>query len=130
MASIAGSHVETVGYRRDKQKISGETKKNLVAAEERRVLTVELALYEISSDRVVYGPIRLDAEADYDYLDGDSMQDLAFKNPLGIQQTVLPFSLGQLEPKEAAHEAVARPLYEKIAKKIADAVLDGWEGVR
>jgi len=122
--SIVDSNSQTIGYRRDRQNISGKIKKNLVAAEGRKILVVECILYEQNGDKIASGPIRLQADSDYDYLDGDSLQDLAFINPLGMQQTVLSFSLGQLEPKEAAEEATKRPLNIKIAKKIADVVFN------
>lgn len=122
--SIIHSESQTVGYRRDRQKISGEIKKNLVSAEARKTLAIEATVYE--KDKIVCGPIRLNADSDYDYLDGDSMQDLAFINPLGAQQTVLPFSLGQLEPKEAAEEAAMKPLNAKIAKVLVDAIFNAW----
>jgi hypothetical protein len=120
------SHRETIGYRRDRQKISGKVKKNLVSAEERKTLVLEMTLYAQDSNRIVYGPIRLSADAEYDYVDGDSLQDLAFIDPSGIQQTVLPFSLGQLEPREAAQEAATRPLNERMARKVIDAIFDVW----
>lgn len=122
-ASIIQASTETIGYRRDRQKISGEIKKNLVSSENRKTLVVEISLYQGSGERLICGPIRLEADADYDYIDGDSMQDLAFINPLGQQQTVLPFSLGQLEPKEAAEEAATRPLNIRMAKQIVEAVV-------
>ena len=123
-AAIVHSGSHTVGYRRDRQKISGEIKKNLVSSEGRKTLSIIATVYE--KDKIICGPIRLDADSDYDYLDGDSMQDLAFINPLGRQQTVLPFSLGQLEPKEAAEEAATKPLNTKIAGILVDALFNIW----
>ena len=125
-ASFLQSNSETIGYRRDRQKIGRDIKKNLLAAEARRTLSVAVTLYEGMGDKIVYGPIHLDTDSDYDYVDGDSIEDLAFINPLGQQQVVLPFSLGQLESKEAAQEAAAKPLYAKMAKKIVDAIFDDW----
>ena len=122
--SIVHSGSQTIGYRRDRQKISGEIKKNLVSAEGRKTVSIEATVYE--KDKIVCGPIRLNADSDYDYLDGDSMQDLAFINPFGVQQTVLPFSLGQLEPKEAAEEATTKPLNGKIAGILVDAIFNVW----
>jgi hypothetical protein len=123
---IVGSNTQAIGYRRDKQKISGKSQKNLVRSEERTTRIIEMTLYEGNGDKILQGPVRLSADSDYDCLDGDSMQDLAFINPLGIQQTVLPFSLGQLESKEAAKEAATRPLNIKIAKKVANVLFDIW----
>ena len=56
----------------------------------------------------------------YDYVDRDSLKDLILDNTdlsysSPVQQTVLVFSLGQLEPQEAALEAAAKPLYRKLS---------------
>lgn len=120
--AVANNVTERIGYRRDPQKIEGKVKKQLLASEGRRMMTVEVSLFE--GDDCIFGPNCISAEADYDFVDGDSLQDLAFVDSQGQVQTVLPFSLGQLEPIEAAQEAAARPLYKKLAQKIADVVLN------
>ncbi len=123
---IIESHLETTGFRRDKQKIESKIKKNLLAAEARKWMTVEAILYEGDSDRIAYGPYQIEADTDYDYYDGDSLQDLAFINSEGRFTTVLPFSLGQLESTESAQEASLKPLYSKIAQKIVDVISSEW----
>lgn len=123
--SIVGSETSTIGYRRDKQKITGEIKKNLVASEGRKEMTIEAVLLDGDSE-IVYGPYRITDFSDYDYVDGDSVQDLTFINSDGILTTVLPFSLGQLEPIESAQEATTRPLYARLAQKIVDAICSEW----
>ncbi len=96
--------------------------KNLLASERRKTVTVQAALYESQSNEIVSGPFRIEAAVDFDYVDGDSIQDLVFVGPNGISQVVLPFSLGQLESSEAAEEAAMRPLNVQIATKIVDAI--------
>jgi len=123
---IQNGSIETVGYRRDRQIIKGESKKNLLASEGRRSMTVEAVLYHGKTDEVAYGPYVISADADYDYVDGDSLQDLAFTGSGGGQIIVLPFSLGQLESNEAAQEAAARPLYIQLAQKIVDVIFSEW----
>lgn len=124
--AIVDTRFDTIGYRRDRQKITGEIKKNLVATEGRKSVVVEATLYEGDSDRIAFGPYRISSFSDYDYVDGDSFQDLTFVDPSGALVTVLPFSLGQLEPGEAAQEAATRPLYAHLAKKIVDALSSQW----
>lgn len=120
--AIARSEGETIGYRRDRQKVSGESQKNLVASEKRKTMSVETALYENATNQVICGPFRIDAFIDFDYVDGDSIQDLVFIGPNGVRQVVLPFSLGQLESIEAAEEAAMRPLNVELAHKIIDTI--------
>lgn len=124
--SIAGAEGETIGYRRDRQQISGESQKNLVASERRKTMSLHVELQEAESGKIACGPFRIEAYADYDYVDGDSIQDLVFVGPNGVSQVVLPFSLGQLESNEAAEEAAMRPLNIQIAKKIVDAIFAEW----
>lgn len=123
--SVVDTATEQIGYRRDRQKITGKIKKNLVAAEGRRSLTVEVILYEGTSDRIASGPHQITADADYDFVDGDSLPDLTFVDTAGKVEIVLPFSLGQLESNEAAYEAASSPLYAKLARKIVETVFLG-----
>lgn len=122
--AIEGTSNETTGYRRDPQKVFGKVRHNLLAVEARRGMTITATLYR--GDAVAGGPFRLAASADYDYVDGDSAQDLTFLGPAGNLVTVLPFSLGQLEPVESAQEAANRPLYSRLAQKIVDAISSTW----
>lgn len=117
---------QQIGYRRDKQKIKNEIQKNLVAAEQRRTANVEVTLFQGSSDKIAFGPYRFSVWADYDYVDGDSYQDLTFPGPSGAPIVVLPFSLGQLEEIEAAKFAATKPLYRKLAQKIVDVISAEW----
>lgn len=111
---------QTIGYRWDKQKVSGELKDNIVDCEARRSLKAEFSLIDPQNSNVLLGPYTVEAAAEYDYVDGDSIHDLQFTNSYGIKTLVLPFSLGQLEPKESALEASTKPLYKKLSQKIAD----------
>ncbi len=124
--ALVNGQNQTVGYRKDKQKVSGEIKKNIVGCEGRRGISANVTLYKGSTEEIAYGPYLITANTDYDYVDGDSIQDLAFINSDGIRTTVLPFSLGQLESVESAQEAASKPLYEKLAQKIADTIFSEW----
>lgn len=124
--AIVASSNETVGYRRDPQKVDGKVKKNLLACEGRRGIFVEATLYKSSTDEIAFGPYRIATDSDYDYVDGDSVQDLTFVGSKGALITVLPFSLGQLESVESAQEAALKPLYRRLAQKIVDAIASAW----
>lgn len=123
---ITSDQNQTVGYRYDKQKVSGKIRKNIVSCEGRRAITATVTLYEGCSDTITAGPYIITADSDYDYVDGDSIQDLAFINSHGKPTTVLPFSLGQLESIESAQEATSCPLYHRLAQKIADTIFSAW----
>lgn len=120
--SILQDSKETLGFRKDRQKVDGKTKRNMVACEARKNLSVEVTLFRGEGDEAVLGPYVLEADVDFDYVDGDSYQDLMFIDPHGVSQAVLPFSLGQLESYEAAQDAAMRPLYSRLAQKIVDVI--------
>ena len=94
----------------------------MFACEARKILSVEVTLLRGDSGEAVFGPYVLEADADFDYVDGDSYQDLMFVDPQGVSQAVLLFSLGQLEPYEAAMDASMRLLYSRLAQKIVDVI--------
>lgn len=121
---VKDCQTDMIGFRIVPQKVDGEVRNNLRPSEGRRRLTVEANLS--SGGEVIFGPYLVVADADYDYVDGDSIQDLTFVNPRGITQTVLPFSLGQLEPIDSAEAAVLVPLYRNISQKIVDAISSEW----
>ncbi|MBM3184461.1 MAG: hypothetical protein FJZ64_04055 [Chlamydiae bacterium] len=120
-ASIHSSEIETIGYRRDPQVTDG-IQKNLLLSERRKAIVVEAKLIEAESGKVVKGPCQIHADVDYDFIDGDSLQDLVFIGSDGLSRVTLPFSLGQLEAMDAAEEAAMRPLYGRLAQKIVDAL--------
>lgn len=121
---IVGEESDKIGFRIDPQKVDGKIRKNLTAIEGRRSMTVEATL--CSKGEVVHGPFRITADVDYDYVDGDSVQDLTFVDSKGKMIAVLPFSLGQLEPYESAALASTSSLYRRLAQKVVDAISSEW----
>ena len=122
--SVIGEEEEKIGFRVDPQKIKGKIRKTLLATEGRRTMKLEAALY--AGEKIAYGPYKIAADAEYDFVDGDSIQDLTFVNPAGTVVTVLPFSLGQLEAVDEAKQAASRPLYKRLAQKLVDLISSEW----
>ena len=114
---------EQIGYRRDPQKIRNKIKKNLTSSEGRRTLEVTIKMVRCDTNQLVWGPCHLQADSSYDFVDGDSFQDLTFSSP---PIEVLPFSLGQLESVESAQEAATQSLYRMMGKKIVDMISSQW----
>lgn len=90
--AILNTTTETIGYRKDRQKVDGKIKRNMVGDEGRKIISIEATLFKGGTDEIAYGPYSITADADYDFVDGDSYQDLTFVDPKGITQAVLPFS--------------------------------------
>ncbi len=125
-ASIVHRQNDEIGYQTNPQKIKGKIHKNLVDDQARKTIAVDVTLFDEESKIAMFGPCRIEADEVYDYVDGDSLQDLAFQDSKGRGRSVLEFSLGQLEPSGAAQEAALRPLYKKIARKIAEAIASAY----
>ena len=123
---VIDSTNETIGWRKDEQKVDGKIQRNMVAREARKTISIEATFFKGDSEQIAYGPYSITADADYDYVDGDSYEDLTFLNSAGKTQAVLPFSLGQLEPYESAQEATVRPLYSRLAQKVVDVISSEW----
>lgn len=118
--SIVQTQNQTISYRVDPQKIDGKVRKEIIADQNRKIVSADVSLFE--KEKVIFGPHRITASADYDYYDGDSYEDLSFEYE-GKRLTALAFSLGQLESSETAQEAAAKPLYTNLSQKIADLII-------
>ena len=117
---------EVIGYRKDHHRVSNKIETTMTGCEARISRTVEVIVYKGDSEEIAYGPYVLLETSDYDYIDGDSYQDLTFLDSFGKMQSVLPFSLGQLEPYESAQSAALRPLYSHLAQKVVDVISSEW----
>lgn len=123
--AIVGSASETIDWRKDRLKVDGKNKRTMVASESRKILTAQVTLFR-KDEEIVFGPCEIEADTEFDYLDEDSYKDLTFVDLEGVRQAVLPFSLGQLEAYESAHEAALHPLYSNLAQKIIDVLSSKW----
>ncbi len=124
--SLSEQAGEIIGFRIDSQVNNGKQQKNIVADEGRRAIAADVCLYDTETGEIVLGPSRVEANVDYDYVDGDSYQDLTFVDSSGVTQTILAYSLGQLESSESAREAGAKPLYRQLSRKIVDLISANW----
>ncbi len=118
---------ERIGYRYDRNPSSGKRRKNIVGTENRRNVTAEVKLIDSYTQETIIGPVHVKARADYDYVDSNSVRDLTFTNSAGTTQTVINFSLGQLDAIEGAHDDAVGPIYRQLAQKIVDGIVSqGW----
>ncbi len=114
---------DRIGYRYDRNPSSGKRRKNIVATENRRHMTAEVKLIDAYTQEVLIGPVHVKARADYDYVDSNSVRDLTFTNSSGATETIIDFSLGQLDSIEGAHDDAGTPIYRTLAQKILDGLI-------
>lgn len=115
---IIGIETEKVGFQRDREEVSGEILDVLRPSENRDKLYIELS---VCSDlgKEVLGPYFFQETITYDYVDGNSLEDLSFLKG-GKRETSLQFSLGQLQGMFPAKKGARKDLFKKIAEKIVE----------
>lgn len=104
---------ENIGFRYDRKK-EGKLTRSIIPTEARLTIEVEVTLIEESSQKVLRGPVRLQAFIEFDH-DFYTTRD-----------AVNAFSLGQLTDYDEAYDAAQKPLNQAIAKKIVDYVCQSW----
>ncbi len=104
----------------DKNKI----KKHLFPTENRRTLTAQVSLISSATDDIVYGPLTVSANADYDYIDEGSLYDLTYEIAPEEFIPILRFSEGQLDSIEGAQDDVLTPVYRRLAQNILSALFN------
>jgi hypothetical protein len=124
---IISHSTKQIGYKYDRNN-ENVRQESLRATEGRQTITAEVELLDTKTNQIKFGPFKVIADSEFDYVDPDSLNDLSFPDPNNPQRriTVLAYSLGQLESTENAKEAALKPLYENLSKKIVDAILTYW----
>lgn len=121
--SLVGDSDDRIGYRYDRNPQTGKLRDNIVGTENRRTLIATVSLVDTYTHAPVLGPQTVKAWADYDYVDQTSIKDLTFINDEGKSETVLDFSLGQLDSVDGAHDDASILIYRRMAQKIVGGLL-------
>jgi hypothetical protein len=122
IVKITGKTTNDIGYMHDREE-NGKPKKNILPSEAREKISAEVMIKNISSDKIILGPLLVNASCDFDFIQQDVKRELVFTDINNIPQETLKFSLGQLEAKESAEQAAQRPLYQNLAKNIVDVIM-------
>ena len=120
--SLIGDQNDIVGFRYDRSEESGKLEKNLMATENRRLLSATVMVSELGKDAPLTGPVTITGSGEYDYIDVSTLRELAFLSSSGKIEKAIDFSLGQLDSVEGAQDAVLTPAYSQLAKKIVAAL--------
>lgn len=119
-AAIVSDQVNHIGWQYDRDPTSGARENRLVPNEGRLEVAVNLSLVSARTGKVLHGPIQVRAHSDFDFVDSDSLLDTSFITPTGGRQSVLFFSLGQLDSIDGAKDAARYPAFDKLARKIVE----------
>jgi hypothetical protein len=104
---------ENIDFRYDRKK-TGERKKSIIPIETRVNAFAEVQLIEGGTGRVVRGPTRISASAEFDHTYYTTRDEVNI------------FSLGQLNDIDAARDAIMHPLNRYLAERIVDYVINSW----
>lgn len=108
---VLDSREENIGFRYDRTR-RARIKKYIIPVETRVSLLAQVTLINAQTLCPLLGPVLIMASVDYDH-DYYSSRD-------GVNI----FSLGQLIDIDSAEETVRKPLYEELASKIADFLIN------
>lgn len=122
LVSVLDVSNDKIGYRKDRD-LDGKLRDNLMPIESRQSIKAEVSLKSTTTDEIVWGPRTISADIDYDYVEQDALKDLSFVNSSGKRETILSYSLGQLESVPSAQISVRHPLYQNLAKNIVTAII-------
>lgn len=122
-AVIVSDNADRIGYRYDRHGPTGRLRHRLIGTENRRELVVEISLINSRTETFVVEPTKVVAQAEYDYIDPESIKELIFINSAGVPERTITFSLGQLDSIEGAQDDSAIPLYRHMAQRIVDGLI-------
>lgn len=114
---------EHIGYQYDVNDEDTSLIKRLVPNEGRRKIRAKVEVLN-SAKTTVIGPFEVEATADYDFVNSDSLQDLSFINADGERDSILSYSLGQLDSRDGARDASFSPVFKALSEKIVRALKD------
>lgn len=104
---------ENIGFSYDRKKC-GKLKHSLIPTETRINALAEISLVEAGTGKILRGPIRIRADAEFDHT------YYATRDEINV------FSLGQLSDIDAARDAAMIPLNRALAERIVDYIVNSW----
>lgn len=97
--------------------------KRLMPIENRLSITATFSLVDNQTGRELIPPTSINAFEDYDYANTSAYADEIVATPNG-NESVINYSLGQLDAPDGASLAASDPVYRKIAEKIMTALIN------
>ena len=124
--NILNTTEDKIDFRYDRGDKSGELRDNLLATENRKIVRAQVSLYN-SCGECLMGPMEVEASAEYDYADQNSLRDLSLIDAGKPKTSSISFSLGQLDTIDGAKCDATLPLYRLLAQKIVTGILAHYD---
>lgn len=113
---------ETIGYVWDEDPITGAFIKRLYPNEKRHKLKVSVSLFDTVSNKIVVPTFQIEDTVDFDFVNPTALKNIEFKDIQGNRQSVLQYSLGQLDSEEGAKQESFEPLSKSISDQMIQAL--------
>ncbi|MCH9621232.1 MAG: hypothetical protein S4CHLAM20_06500 [Chlamydiia bacterium] len=117
LVSITEDRNSKITFMWDRDPVTGRDLKVFYPSEGMREVVAKVELVDAATGEKVIEPFFLNESVDYDFVNPTVRSAVEFPSTTGTQ-SVLQFSLGQLDSEEGAQDASYNPVYEKLAKKI------------
>jgi hypothetical protein len=123
VVKFVNNYTDTIGYSWDINPATGAQVNRLYPGEGRKSITALVTLKSASSKDPLLEPFNVSFQAAYDYVNPVSKKQIEFKDKIGKTHSTLQYSLGQLDSEEGARAESLHPLYQGLAKKIAETLV-------
>jgi hypothetical protein len=123
IVKFVNNYTDTIGYSWDINPATGAAVNRLYPGEGRKSIVANITLKNSKSKDPVLEPFNVTFQATYDYVNPVSKKQIEFKDKAGKTHSTLQYSLGQLDSEEGARLESANPLYQGLAKKIAETLV-------
>ncbi len=114
---------DKIGFQYDRDNTVSRRERNIIGIENRRTATAQVSVYNAHTEELVLGPFEVKGFSEYDYFDSGSPRDMSFVSPGGKNESIIRFSLGQLDSVEGAHDTTSNALYNDLSQKITRAIV-------
>jgi len=122
VVKILNDKTEKVSYIWDQDPISGEILNRLYPSEGRRLIKALVSFKDTELDKCVVEPFEVSTFVDFDFVNPTVLKNIQFQDVFGETQSVLQYSLGQLDSEEGAKSESYYPIYKELTEKIIQGI--------
>ena len=118
VVSVVTDRNSKISFLWDRDPVTNENLRVFYPAEGMREVVAKVELINIKTEDAVIEPFFISASADYDFVNPTVLDTVEFRDALGGDESILQYSLGQLDSEEGAKTESYNPVYHRLAKKI------------
>lgn len=120
---ILQNQTHMVGYMWDRSPITGVRLDRLYPSEQRRFIKAKVTLKDTELKENLINPFEIYTQVDFDFVNPTVLKNVQFKDVFRQTQSVLQYSLGQLDSEEGGQNESYEPLFDLLTEKIISGIL-------